>query len=136
MGKENVPLPPGVKRPPTPTEFPKYYYSPEGVQIVAKSIGDVPEGYTPYNPADAERAAAAKAATAAAAPVPVVLPLNKKAVIYNLKQGGIEHDPSTSHESLYALLLTGVKAALTDAKVEFDATESDVKKLLGLFPTS
>lgn len=134
MGKENVPAPPGVKQPKAPTEFPKYYYSPAGVQIVANSIGDVPEGYTPYPLADTARVAAAKVAAAAAAPV--ALPLNKKAVIYNLRQGGIEHDPSASHESLYALLLTGVKAALTDAKVEFDETESDVKKLLGLFPTS
>ena len=133
MGKENIPQPPGVAKPKVVTEFPKYYWPPAGGEpIVAKSAGDVPAGYLPYNPADPERAAAAKAAEADKP----ALPMSKSEVVTALKEGGIPHDKKASHESLYELLSNGVKSALTEAGVEFDATETDVKKLLGLFPTS
>ena len=130
MSLDNVPKAPGVARPKAPAEYPKYFWSPSGEQMVANSIGDVPAGYTPYSPLDTERAAAATGVKSAAEP------MTKKEVVNALKEGGIAHDAAASHSSLYALLLSGVKTALTEANIAFNSDETDVKKLLGLFPAS
>ena len=127
MGIANVPLPPSVARSSQKAgkDFPAMYWPPEGEPKVFNTASEVPAGWTPYHPANAPTGATEAAPS-----------MTKKEVVAALKQGDIAHDPKASHESLYALLLSGVKTALTDSKIAFDDGETDVKKLLGLFPTS
>ena len=80
-------------------------------------------------------AAAAKAAAASAAPAATgKLTLNKAETIANLAAGQIPHDPAASHKSLYELLLNGVKNALSEAGITYDAASTDAKALLDHFP--
>ena len=116
-------------------DFPAQYYHADGTFYVAKTAADVIAGTTPYNPLDKERAAAAKAAAASAAPAATGKPSFTKAeTISILNEGGIKHDATASHKSLYELLLSGVKNALSEAGIAYDAASTDAKALLGLFP--
>jgi hypothetical protein len=122
----------------THQDFPAMYWHADGTSYVAKSADEVIASTTPYHPEDKERAAAAKAAQAAAKATAAAKgpshTLTKAETIAQLQAGEIPHDPTASHKSLYELLLTGIKNALTEGKIEFDATSNDAKALLGLFP--
>ena len=116
-------------------DFPAMYWHADGTSYVAKNAGEVVAGTTPYHPDDKERAAAAKAAAASTAPAAAGKPtLNKAETIANLAAGQIPHDPAASHKSLYELLLNGVKNALSEAGITYDAASTDAKALLDHFP--
>lgn len=113
----------------THSEFPALYWKPDGTSFTANSAADVTEGDTPYHPNSAPVAAPK---TEAAAPVKPTL--TKAETVAALNSGGVEHDAAKPHKTLYELLLTSVKAALSEAKVDFDDTSTDAKDLLAKLP--
>ena len=134
MSKANLVTPSSKLPPYVYQEFPAMYWHADGTFYVAKAAADVIAGTTPYNPLDKERAAAAKAAAASASAATGKPTLNKAETIANLAAGQIPHDIAASHKSLYELLLSGVKNALSEAGIAYDAASTDAKALLGLFP--
>ena len=113
----------------THQDFPALFWNQEtGEPVTVKDEASIPAGYKPYHPNSAPKAAAPAPATNA-------LPLNKDEVLAALKEGGIPHNPAQSHGKLYNLLLAAVKAALDEAKVTYDAAETNVKALLALLPS-
>lgn len=113
------------------SDFPALFWKPDGTSFTANSAADVAEGDTPYHPKNAPVEADK---VEAAPPVTGKPTLNKAETVAALASGGVEHDPAKSHKSLYELLLDSVKAALTEAKVEFDTASTDAKELLAKLP--
>ncbi len=115
----NTTLPGGARTP-----FPAWYWRADGVSYLANSDAEIEPGSTPYHPDNAP----------AAKPKADALTLSKKETITQLKAGEIKHDPQASHADLYALLVAGIKNALSTANIEHDANSNDAKALLELFP--
>lgn len=113
----------------THSDFPAMYWKPDGTSYRADSAADVAEGDTPYH-----TSAAPAAATKVEAAAPVKPTLTKAETVAALNSGGVEHDAAKPHKILYELLLTSVKAALSEAKVDFDDTSTDAKDLLAKLP--
>jgi hypothetical protein len=130
MGIENVistakTLPRG-----NPSPFPAMYWRANGESYIANTGSEIEEGSTPYHPDNAP----AKAETPSEPQKAGAPTLTKEETILQLQAGQIEHDPALSHKKLYVLLLSGIKNALTAANIEHDATSTDAKALLELFP--
>lgn len=114
--------------------FPALRWDPEtGEARQFDNEGDVPEGWLSYHPND-EAAAAAAGAKVEKTEVVEVLPLSREEIIAALTAGKISFKKNAKDKTLYELLLTSVKAALTEAKIEHDAASTDAKALLELFP--
>lgn len=118
----------------THSDFPALYWKPDGTNFTANSAADVAEGDTPYHPNSAPVAAPKVATPKVEAAAPVKPTLTKAETVAALNSGGVEHDAAKPHKTLYELLLTSVKAALSEAKVDFDDTSTDAKDLLAKLP--
>lgn len=103
-------------------KFPAWFYDPETKQgQVFQSADDVPDGWV-------ETLDDALTKVEKAAPV-----MARKAVIAELKNGGIEFDAKANTADLYDLLKGKLMEALTAQNIEFDADASapELLKLLG-----
>lgn len=110
-------------------DFPAMFWNQDTAESkIVNSADEVPAGWKPYHPSSADKAKPVQEQPAAKPT------LTKAEVIQHLTAGEVEHNTTASHKSLYELLLTSVKAALTDAKIPFDENSTDAKALLELFP--
>jgi|GEM_PF-4803772 len=122
----NIAPKPGVFSHSTPRpDYPALKWHPEtGECSLFNDAAEVPDGYLDVHPNNLAKESE-KAAT---------LPMKRKAIIAALKSGSISFDPQADAATLYDLLLSGVKAALTEQELAFDAESDDAPALLALFP--
>lgn len=105
--------------------FPAMKWHPQTGEVkLCHKADDVPEGWIDTHPANLANVAQ---------PAPVKLPMKRKDIVAALSEGGITFDVKSPTYDLYALLVENLKAALTEAEIEF-AADADANTLLGLLP--